>query len=331
MLFRSPKTTGLDSVRAMMRGLGEIVDRLGQLAEKGAADFAATGESAAGDKGFKGVYGFSVKVGRGGSGVRVEPFGNLRRDRQTGEAAVHEVREPVTDVFEEPGGILIVAEMPGVSAAEVKLEIAGDVLTLKAAAGQLVVAPVEGAALHVPAARLQASPRGFNHSQWALAWAGADGDHLLIVDDAAVGPLRNGLPGLFATGDQARQRAGLHRVFAYGVLILACLALVALFSFLILRGLWRINESSDRFVQLAATGLVAEFGLQALINMAVNLNLIPTKGMTLPFISYGGSSAMAVALSTWVACMAAMAALASSRLNRVRRMAPMARRDHSAS
>lgn len=125
----------MDSVRAMMRGLGEIVDRLGQLAEKGATDFAATGESAGGDKGFKGVYGFSVKIGRGGDGVRVEPFGNLRRDRQTGEAAVHEVREPVTDVFEEPGGILVVAEMPGVSAAEVQLEVLGDVLTLKAAAG----------------------------------------------------------------------------------------------------------------------------------------------------------------------------------------------------
>ena len=130
-----PKTTGMDSVRAMMRGLGEIVDRLGQLAEKGAADFSATSESAGGDKGFKGVYGFSVKIGRGGDGVRVEPFGNLRQDRKTGEAAVHEVREPVTDVFEEPGGILIVAEMPGVSAAEVQLELVEDVLTFKAAAG----------------------------------------------------------------------------------------------------------------------------------------------------------------------------------------------------
>ena len=67
----SPKTTGMDSVRAMMRGLGEIMDRLGQLADKGAADFSGTGnlgDVAGGDKGFKGVYGFSVKVGRGGGG-----------------------------------------------------------------------------------------------------------------------------------------------------------------------------------------------------------------------------------------------------------------------
>jgi cell division protein FtsW len=79
--------------------------------------------------------------------------------------------------------------------------------------------------------------------------------------------------------------------------IVACLALVALFAFLILRGLWRIAEAGDRFVQLAAAGLIAEFGLQALINMAVNLNLIPTKGMTLPFISYGGSSLLALAIA----------------------------------
>jgi cell division protein FtsW len=80
--------------------------------------------------------------------------------------------------------------------------------------------------------------------------------------------------------------------------VVACLAVVALFAFLILRGLWRVNDTGDRFIQLAATGLVAELGLQALINMAVNLNLIPTKGMTLPFISYGGSSLLALAIAT---------------------------------
>ena len=78
--------------------------------------------------------------------------------------------------------------------------------------------------------------------------------------------------------------------------VVACLALVALFAFLILRGLWRVTDTGDRFVQLAAVGLIAELGLQALINMAVNLNLIPTKGMTLPFVSYGGSSLLALAI-----------------------------------
>lgn len=121
----------------MLRGLGEIMDRLGNLAETGAEKFAGgqAEENADGSREIKGVYGFSVKVGRGGKGVRIEPFGNLRKDKKTGEAAVHEIREPVTDIFDEPGGLLIVAEMPGVGAADIHLEFAEDVLTLKASAG----------------------------------------------------------------------------------------------------------------------------------------------------------------------------------------------------
>ena len=53
---------------------------------------------------------------------------------------------------------------------------------------------------------------------------------------------------------------------------------------------------TDPFVVIAGTGLIVQFGLQAFINMASTLHLIPTKGMTLPFISYGGSSVFAVAL-----------------------------------
>lgn len=79
--------------------------------------------------------------------------------------------------------------------------------------------------------------------------------------------------------------------------IIACLMIVAIFALVTLRGLSRLTASSDRFVQLAASGLVIQFGLQALINMAVNLNLIPTKGMTLPLISYGGSSTLALAMA----------------------------------
>ena len=70
----------------------------------------------------------------------------------------------------------------------------------------------------------------------------------------------------------------------------------ALFAFIVLRGLLRLLGEADLFVILAATGLVASFGLQAFVNMASTLHLIPTKGMTLPFISYGGSSVLAVAL-----------------------------------
>jgi cell division protein FtsW len=79
--------------------------------------------------------------------------------------------------------------------------------------------------------------------------------------------------------------------------IIACLILVALFAFVVCRGLWRIAAARDRFIQLAATGLIVQLAVQAVINMAVNVNMIPTKGMTLPFISYGGSSTLALAIA----------------------------------
>ena len=77
---------------------------------------------------------------------------------------------------------------------------------------------------------------------------------------------------------------------------IVCAVIVGLFAFIVLRGLLRLMKEPDLFVILAATGLVAGFGLQAFINMGSTMALIPTKGMTLPFISYGGSSALAVAL-----------------------------------
>ncbi len=77
---------------------------------------------------------------------------------------------------------------------------------------------------------------------------------------------------------------------------LACLLIVGLFAFVVLRGFTRLLQESNLFVLLAATGLLAQFGLQAMINMASTLHLTPTKGMTLPFISYGGSSLLALAL-----------------------------------
>ena len=80
----------------------------------------------------------------------------------------------------------------------------------------------------------------------------------------------------------------------FGMVI--CLVIVAVFAFIVLRGLLRPLGENDPFVVLAATGLAAGFGLQAFVNMASTLRLIPTKGMTLPFISYGGSSVLAVAL-----------------------------------
>ena len=77
--------------------------------------------------------------------------------------------------------------------------------------------------------------------------------------------------------------------------IILCLALLALFAFIVIRTLSRAYASEDMFSRFAASGLAILFGVQAAINMAVNLHLIPAKGMTLPFISYGGSSMISLA------------------------------------
>ncbi len=79
--------------------------------------------------------------------------------------------------------------------------------------------------------------------------------------------------------------------------IVASLLLVAIFAFIVFRGLSRCFGEGDPFIRLATLGLVSMFGLQALINMAVNLSLLPAKGMTLPFISYGGSSLVSIAIA----------------------------------
>jgi cell division protein FtsW len=78
--------------------------------------------------------------------------------------------------------------------------------------------------------------------------------------------------------------------------MLVCLIIVGVFAFIVLRGMLRLLKEHDMYVVLSCTGLVTGLGLQAFINMASSLQLIPTKGMTLPLISYGGSSALAVAL-----------------------------------
>jgi cell division protein FtsW len=79
--------------------------------------------------------------------------------------------------------------------------------------------------------------------------------------------------------------------------LIACLILLTLFAFIVLRGLSKASQEPDGFIRHAVAGLVMLFGLQTLINMAVNVGLLPAKGMTLPFISYGGSSLLAMALT----------------------------------
>jgi cell division protein FtsW len=78
--------------------------------------------------------------------------------------------------------------------------------------------------------------------------------------------------------------------------MIACLIIILLFGFIVLRGYWRLLQEHSLFVVLSGAGLLTTFGLQAVINMASALHLMPTKGMTLPFISYGGSSLVALSL-----------------------------------
>ncbi len=80
----------------------------------------------------------------------------------------------------------------------------------------------------------------------------------------------------------------------YGIFL--CLSIVALYAVIVIRSMIISCKDNNLFIILSASGLAASFGLQSIINMASTLHLMPTKGMTLPFISYGGSSMIATAV-----------------------------------
>lgn len=97
----------------------------------------------------------------------------------------------------------------------------------------------------------------------------------------------------------------------YGIIL--CILIMLLFAFIVIRGLIVAMRERDAFTRLAISGIVILFGFQSIINMAVNLHLMPAKGMTLPFISYGGSSLVAIAFTMGIL-------LALTRKNPERRM-----------
>lgn len=130
---RGKKIGGLEG---MLSGITDLIEKLGDLAEKGeqfskTAQFQGKGPT----KDLKGVYGFSVNVGLGGEEVKIEPFGNIRRDEKSGQTVVQEIREPVVDVFEEEDHTLVVAEMPGIGVEDVRLDVKDDLLTIYAEKG----------------------------------------------------------------------------------------------------------------------------------------------------------------------------------------------------
>ncbi|MGH1398938.1 MAG: putative lipid II flippase FtsW [Alphaproteobacteria bacterium] len=128
------------------------------------------------------------------------------------------------------------------------------------------------------------------------------GDNFQV--DKSIEAFQNG--GLFGTGPgQGAVKLNLpdaHADFIFSVAgeefgLIFVIIVIALYGFILLRGFKRLSDSGDMFCVLAAGGLLTMFGLQALVHMGSSLHLLPAKGMTLPFISYGGSSVIAMGLS----------------------------------
>jgi HSP20 family protein len=126
-------------IGGILNGLADIAEKLNELSEKGESlsntgDFTTSSQSG----GIRGVYGFTLKTGLGekGDNIRVEPFGNIHKDKKTGEAVVQEIHEPLVDVFEDEHATTLVAEMPGVSLEDIQIEVQDDVLTISASKGQ---------------------------------------------------------------------------------------------------------------------------------------------------------------------------------------------------
>lgn len=133
------KPGGENNFGRILSGLADIAEKLNEISEKGET-VSKTGEFTFPSKegGLKGVYGFSLKTGLGTKGdqIKVEPFGNIRKDEKTGEAVVQEINEPLIDIFEDEGVTTLIAEMPGVGEGDVRIDIRGDVLTISAARGE---------------------------------------------------------------------------------------------------------------------------------------------------------------------------------------------------
>jgi cell division protein FtsW len=93
-----------------------------------------------------------------------------------------------------------------------------------------------------------------------------------------------------------------HTDFIFAVIgeelgIITCLFVIVIYAIIVLRGMFRISNQIELFSAYSVAGLLMIFGVQSVVNIGVSLHLLPTKGMTLPFLSYGGSSMMAVSIS----------------------------------
>jgi len=141
----SDKSTGgkgLSRLEGLVSGFSELLERLNQVSEQGAEQAQQAERTLRGTFGGEpggrkpsGVFGLSVKLGLGGNEMKVEPFGNVRRDRVTGESVVDEIREPLVDFFDEHNRVLVVAEMPGIDTEDVHVNVRDHTLELSAEHG----------------------------------------------------------------------------------------------------------------------------------------------------------------------------------------------------
>jgi cell division protein FtsW len=126
----------------------------------------------------------------------------------------------------------------------------------------------------------------------------AVGDHYQI--NRSLEAFSNG--GLFGVGPGEgtikKHLPDAHADFVFSVLgeefgFFVCVLVIVIIAFIVIYGMLKATKESNLFVILSSVGLLAQFGLQSFINIASTLHIIPTKGMTLPFMSYGGSSMIA--------------------------------------
>jgi len=235
--------------------------------------------------------------------------------------------------FMKPALIVLVAWMfsegqkgqgvPGVSIAFGLYGLAAGLLLIQPDVGQTVLITVAfGAAFWMAGVPLSwvmllggAAVAGLSSTYFLMPHVASRVDRFLSPEKAdthqvdraaeaiAAGRLFGRGPG---EGVMKRHVPDLHTDFIYSVGaeeygLVFSLLLISLFGFVVIRGLYKAMKLTDSFEQVAAAGLFVLVGQQAFINVAVNLNLIPTKGMTLPFISYGGSSMLAMGLTLGMA------------------------------
>lgn len=138
---------GKISFDGFFKGLGNLINLVSELKEE---EIKKEGEIKGLPKNMRGTYGFSVRTLTGKPSIKT--FNHVKRARKVPVAVAEEIREPLTDIFDEGGQIIVIAELPGVSEQEIKLEIKDDILELKALSSKIkyvkeVLLPVKVASL----------------------------------------------------------------------------------------------------------------------------------------------------------------------------------------